>query len=69
MADPVGLNRLITEYLNRPYGANLTRNQGLNLAVLGVIPAFQKPNGRWFVDPACAPAVAEKLGLIRATAA
>src|SRR3954447_24191552 len=62
MGTKVPLARFIAEF-NRAYGTEIPYNGGLNLAVIGVIPAACGENGRWQVDPDCAPAVAAKLGV------
>jgi hypothetical protein len=62
MGTKVPLARFIAEF-NRAYGTEIPYNGGLNLAVIGVIPAACGENGRWLVDPDCAPAVAVRLGM------
>jgi len=69
MTKPVPFATFGSEYINRAYGGHYTYHQLHALAFKGVIPVERGPTGRLLVDPACAPAVAEKLGLIATKAA
>jgi hypothetical protein len=56
--------------LNDNYGADLTYNQGLVLAMRGIIPAHRNGAGtRWRVRKDALPEVAAKLGLSAPTTA
>ena len=63
MDTKVRLAKFIADF-NRTHGTAIPYNRALNLAVMGVIPAANGENGRWMVDPDCAPAVAAKLGVV-----